>query len=1010
MDRLINHKGSFLFIGLILVLGLMLQGCVNTSLSMINANVDRDVYATKHEITLLLNDKTLTEEDRNEQLYSALNMACQWNIEIVKLILDMGISPNYPNNNPDVNNAHGALFSSIKSQQYDIAKLLIEYGANVNGTIGTEGSFSAFYPLTDAVYWQREPFVQLLLDAGANPNIESIPLKIAQLNKNKTIEKMLLDAGAVLEPTEAQMFAHLQPEYQQKTAKYKLALALEQDDVETFSQLLSDSPSLRQVQEGEKAWVSQAIDNNAPNILRWIYSTDDMAKIDEQINRDEAFKYVIRMENAELLSVLLELMPTRKHVTSFKEIAISQSSIDLLTILFEHKPGIGYVDESFWLLTEAVEQPNTQITKMLLKQGAQINHLVAGDPQNHIVKALSAGQLKQAELLLDNGAVDFADAEFEETALYYAIKRKQQPIAVKLFQSRENITDSQRNWIYNYALLNGQNELANIADNGKVTVNNTSNDKGENLIHLAVRNQNLAQLNKFIAQGIDFNQANNAGMTPLYLSAQNGFTQGVSRLLALGADPFAHTQRGASPISAAAAAQRTEVVDILLPLYEQDSQHAKDLASLLVKATKNQQVPMMRKLLAMGVSADTKTNRGDTLLYMAVDDELRYDVVKTLLAAGADPAIESTGGNYSYPMISAIAGWGETSHVKLMIAAGADINITNQYGNNGMDLLIQAGGMNWDRLQTFRAMGGWPATEASHFAKVDENGYIDDSNAWASMSINALNSLNAKLARETQKMEAQFQANIRRAKLLQKEQRALEQAKLEASVRRQVAQQQLVQQQQAQQQLAEQQSVLVAKTHSSIPANTKQSAAPTKAAARGSTSTQVASNKRDQQSPPKKPTVIEPKPVENSASWLSTIADVEGGNELSGSLTKHNLKVGSVVIDKLEVKFNVSGLGGEPVVRGIWRWESQESAQQRLPSQMAVLVKVSSGRSYGYVKLSPTVPKANADYGSNTPGSPSWNGVVCSYSGFEKRDCFTKDQARWLLKTGRVTDFVLTHQ
>lgn len=766
----------WLFLGLMV---LILQGCINASFSMIKANADKDPIATRHEISKLVNSKKLTETERNERLYSALSRASSWNKDISKELLEMGISPNYPNNNPDDKLAHSALYNSIRSEQYEISKLLIEYGANVNGPTRFTG-----YPLTDAVFWGREPFVKLLLDAGANPNVKGELLAQARLRGDKTIEKWLLDAGAVLAPTKEQMFAHLQTEYRLVNAKFMLALAIKNDDADKFAQLVAQYPQLNEPNEQGSSLAIQAVENNAQAILKWIYATDFNPKIVDTL---AAFDTVIREDNAELLEYLLELLTPGQATWHLKSQAITYSFTSL-KVLYKYQPAITYADEHYWLFKQAIRSDNPNITAFLLRQDLDINHRPELVHESLLTTAIKLNHEEQAQLLLDHGAKDFADTQFEQSAIYHAVKKGYEGLAVKLLKANQVLNQQQINWVYNYALVNKFNDIAREADNGKVTVENVSNDKGENLIHLAVRNQDLTQLAKFIDLGVDYTRSNKDGMTPLFLAAQNGFTDGVTKLLALGVDPFTKTKSGASLISVAASRNQKEVVDQLLPLYEQHKQHANELSGLLLRATKSSNTQMMRKLMAMGVSPDIKDISGNTLLYIAVEKKLSDNVVKALLAAGANPAVKNSYSSRTYPMIEAIAGWKKVSHVKLMIAAGADINIKNQYGNNGMDLLIQNGGMNWERLKTFRAMGGWPAQEASHFAKVDENGYIDDSNAWASMSISALNNLNAQLERETQRMKARFQANLRQARLLQKEQQAYEQAKLEASVRSDLAQ------------------------------------------------------------------------------------------------------------------------------------------------------------------------------------------------------------------------------
>ncbi len=81
-----------------------------------------------------------------------------------------GFSPNALDHRPTVPNGrqpwHSALNVAIESRHFDIAKLLIEYGADVNMK-----DAARYYPIVCAVYTGNRDLVQYLVEKGANSKV-----------------------------------------------------------------------------------------------------------------------------------------------------------------------------------------------------------------------------------------------------------------------------------------------------------------------------------------------------------------------------------------------------------------------------------------------------------------------------------------------------------------------------------------------------------------------------------------------------------------------------------------------------------------------------------------------------------------------------------------------------------------------------------------------------------------------------------------------------------------------
>lgn len=122
-----------------------------------------------------------------------------------------------------------------------------------------------------------------------------------------------------------------------------------------------------------------------------------------------------------------------------------------------------------------------------------------------------------------------------------------------------------------------------------------------------------------------------------------------------------------------------------------------------------------------------------------------------------------------------------------------------------------------------------------------------------------------------------------------------------------------------------------------------------------------------------------------------------------GTLTERNVQIGDCLYSSVTVKYKLDHFFGEPTVNGSFKLQGDENC--KLPIYTSILLKIENGNNYGFIKITPALPKINEGYGYNVTGSPNWSDYICKYRGSHKANCADKDTAKEIYRTGSVTSF-----
>ncbi|TGJ80757.1 hypothetical protein E0Z10_g8009 [Xylaria hypoxylon] len=141
-------------------------------------------------IALLLPHHSTGRKNFNDDLESALgNSAFEGHIDMVQYFLDSGASPI-----PDRKRENKPLLEAVKSGKLDVARLLLQHGANPN-------RFSRLHtPLMFAAWISSTSIARLLLESGARPNTgHPPPIVLAVAKEDAAMFSLLCEYGARLD-------------------------------------------------------------------------------------------------------------------------------------------------------------------------------------------------------------------------------------------------------------------------------------------------------------------------------------------------------------------------------------------------------------------------------------------------------------------------------------------------------------------------------------------------------------------------------------------------------------------------------------------------------------------------------------------------------------------------------------------------------------------------------------------------------------------------------------------
>jgi len=194
-------------VGLIFFLAFMLQACAGgmDRVKAIKALNDNDIDKFKAEVTRIQTDPSYSPDSRADGLYDVFLIASRRNKEATKYLLDQGVPIDYPTNQPTSTKRGLVLTNAVEYYQPDIVRLLLERGADPNIELWS------IDPRNNILYisFMHSDLVisRILLEGGANPNQWSNPFYPSLMEHyegHPNIQRLLEEYGGVRDPTPEQ--------------------------------------------------------------------------------------------------------------------------------------------------------------------------------------------------------------------------------------------------------------------------------------------------------------------------------------------------------------------------------------------------------------------------------------------------------------------------------------------------------------------------------------------------------------------------------------------------------------------------------------------------------------------------------------------------------------------------------------------------------------------------------------------------------------------------------------
>jgi ankyrin repeat protein len=419
-------------------------------------------------------------------------------MDIIKALLDGGARPDIEDD------AFGSPFKlAIQRGNTDVVRRMIGIMGSVR-TIQLLNDTSAEYttPLIDVVLAGDVDMVNLLLEEGADPNVETP-------EGTNAIESALTQLSNQPGPKSEAIFSRLLP---LASPERKISMANESVSrglLPLVRKLLDSGLDINAADDEGRTLLISAVDSNNLELVQELLGRG--ANVNQQDEDGEtALYFASQGENVEIIQALLKAGANPKIPTN----------------------------DGYTPLHQAAKEGNLEIVRALLEAGADPNTKTTEQGQAPLLIAVWENHSEVVEELLNRGANPNEKEADGDTALYIAAQENRLPIVKMLLQKGADVNkpamrDATPLMVASqYADRELVEELLKAGANAKQT-----DEEGIAALHLAAEENRPEIIQLLTRAGGDVNQTDNTGLAPIDYTPNNpGATPVIEELVRLGAN------------------------------------------------------------------------------------------------------------------------------------------------------------------------------------------------------------------------------------------------------------------------------------------------------------------------------------------------------------------------------------------------------------------------------------------------------------------------------------------
>jgi ankyrin repeat protein len=548
------------------------------------------------------------------------------------------------------------LFLAVEKGFAEVAKLLLEYGADANAA-DEEGRT----PLHVAAERGYAEIAKILLDHGADVNARDLrgntPLHYAALKGDVELVRLLLERGA--DPFALNTVGEAPADLAAEKGHAQAAQLIkswrrakergwvpERETAEAVSVASLEEELFEAVRRGDASRVEGLLEKGADPNCRGENGLTPL-HIAAKLGRVE----IIRR----LVTKGADPNARGRNSATPLHLAAESGQEEAARFLVELGADVNARDESGRTpLHYAAMAGHSKMAMLLLERGADANarEWAQGDTPLHA--AVAAGHVDVARLLLERGADPNARNADGFTPLHYAVS------------------------------TGGMEAIVLLASWGAGMY--VRDARGRTPLHLAVELNRAGVVTLLLEKGANPNAADENGRTPLHYAAEKGHLRAAKILLENGANPFIKDKYNKTPAEVARERGYRELAELVAER-AQPAVRVDESGKGLIEAVRSGDAEKVKELLERGADPNLRDCYGMNPLHWAALVG-RADIARLLVMSGADVNAANIGG-FTPLHVAAEAGCLDVA--ALLIESGARVDARNLAGATPLHVAVASG-------------------------------------------------------------------------------------------------------------------------------------------------------------------------------------------------------------------------------------------------------------------------------------------------------------------------------